>query len=184
MLQQLVNYQFPNHFHRCSCSGAVAGTHMGSPFYLEAVLHHTTSLGVSIRSFSWPRVYDDIIFVAIKMMSSCTLLWTMHTSYDCMSSMLHMQELLNNRKASNSWVQAHSEESNSTFDSSPFQWTCIHWSPRSNGNCMHGDVYVQLTSHIETCMTYLVFMHDTGNYCGWSFNNESMKSFYMKYSRN
>ena len=31
---------------------------------------------------------------------------------------------------------------------------------------MHGDVYVQLTSHIETCMSYLVFMHGTGNYYG------------------
>ena len=37
-----MNYQFPDDFYPCSHSGTAAGTHMGSPVYLEAVLHHTT----------------------------------------------------------------------------------------------------------------------------------------------
>ena len=42
MHHELLDFLFLDDPHRCSHSGTAAGTHMGSPVYLEAVLHHTT----------------------------------------------------------------------------------------------------------------------------------------------
>ena len=42
MFNNIGDDQILDYLHHCPYSGAAAGTHMGSPVYLEAVLHHTT----------------------------------------------------------------------------------------------------------------------------------------------